>query len=84
VRFSYTTGGELLTHGLRLGEIVYVEAFGQPIVILGSLQAADEVFDKHGAVASDRPKSIMLKLYAPSLFYSRRSRSIWVSPAGAA
>jgi hypothetical protein len=76
VRFLYATRVGLLTHRLCLGEIVYVEAFGQPIVILGSLQAADEVFDKHGAVASDRPKSIMLKLYAPSLFCIRGSRSI--------
>jgi hypothetical protein len=37
---------------------MYVEALGQPIVILGSLQAATDMFEKKGANCSDRPKSV--------------------------
>jgi hypothetical protein len=44
------------------GEIVYVEVLGQPIVILGSLKATTELFERRGANCSDRPQLWMQRL----------------------
>jgi hypothetical protein len=41
---------------------VYVEVLGQPIVILGSLKATTELFERRGANCSDRPQLWMMKL----------------------
>lgn len=43
----------------RAGEISYLSIFGQPMIILNSLNAISELFQKRGSKYSDRPRSIM-------------------------
>jgi hypothetical protein len=44
------------------GDVVYLDAGGQPIVILGSQRAAVELLERRGAIYSSRPKSHMLEM----------------------
>jgi hypothetical protein len=44
------------------GDVVYMDAGGQPMVILGSQRAAIELFERRGATYSSRPKSHMFNL----------------------
>jgi hypothetical protein len=48
----------LYTTYVGSGDVVYLEALGQPIVILGSMQAAADMFEKNGVNVSDRPQSV--------------------------
>ena len=38
-----------------LGNIVYADAAGQPLIILGDVDDANEILDRKGATCSDRP-----------------------------
>lgn len=40
------------------GDIIYIKTFGQPMIILGSLKAANELFDKRSSIYSDRPRMV--------------------------
>ena len=42
------------------GDIIYVYAFGNPIVILNSAQAAKDLLENHGANYASRPYRTML------------------------
>ena len=44
------------------GDVVYLNVLGQPMVVLNSLQAAQDLLDKRSANYSDRPDSVMTKL----------------------
>ncbi|KAI1794937.1 hypothetical protein LXA43DRAFT_94640 [Ganoderma leucocontextum] len=44
------------------GDVVYLTALGQPIVILGSPRAIFELLDKRSALTSDRIQSPMVPL----------------------
>jgi hypothetical protein len=44
------------------GDVVYLDAGGQPIVILGSQRAAIELFHRRGSIYSSRPKSCILDM----------------------
>jgi hypothetical protein len=57
------------------GDIVYLEALGKPIVIIGSLHTAIELLEKRGANFSGRPQSEMTKLYVSS-YLSRGSSEL--------
>ncbi|KAF5330223.1 hypothetical protein D9611_010590 [Ephemerocybe angulata] len=46
----------------EFGDIMYLEALGQPIVLLNSLSRATEVYDKRGVQYSDRPHLPILGL----------------------
>ncbi|THU99416.1 cytochrome P450 [Dendrothele bispora CBS 962.96] len=46
----------------KYGDIVHVKVFQQHIVLLGSFEAAQAMFDKNGALFSDRPYNVMLPL----------------------
>ncbi|KAH6912002.1 cytochrome P450 [Coprinopsis sp. MPI-PUGE-AT-0042] len=49
------------------GDVVYVQIFKQPMIILDSLQAARDLLDKRSAIYSDRPRFVLLsELYAAS------------------
>lgn len=49
----------------QIGEISYLSVFGQPMIILNSLEAINEIFLKRSAIYSDRPKSIIAgEMYA--------------------
>ncbi|KAI9459465.1 cytochrome P450 [Lactarius psammicola] len=43
----------------RFGDLMYLNAFGKPIVILQSLKAAFELLDKRANISSDRPRYIV-------------------------
>ncbi len=44
---------------LSAGDIVYLDALGQPLIILGSHEVASELLDKRSADYSDRVPSVM-------------------------
>ena len=47
---------------LIAGDVVYLEVLGQPIIVLGSHEAALDLFEKRSAIYSDRMPSVMVKL----------------------
>jgi hypothetical protein len=47
----------------QYGDIVYVEALGQSVVILGSAAAVNDLFEQRSAIYSDRPVTPMVELY---------------------
>lgn len=58
-----------------VGEVLSVEVLGQPIVIVTSAAAAEELFERRSAIYSDRPRLVMIaELYvAPLLDLSQQS-----------
>ncbi|CAA7262652.1 unnamed protein product [Cyclocybe aegerita] len=46
--------------GAEYGDVVYLSTFGQPLVILNSLQAARDLLDKRSSIYSDRPRFVLL------------------------
>jgi hypothetical protein len=46
----------------QYGDVVYINALGQKIVILGSGTAVSNLMEQRGAVYSDRPQTPMVKL----------------------
>jgi hypothetical protein len=48
-----------LTHR-RIGDLIYIYTFGNPIVILNTAQAADTLLDKRGNQYSSRPQRPMI------------------------
>ena len=44
------------------GDIVYLNALGKPMIILGSLEAAIDLLDKRSATYSGKPYSAMGEL----------------------
>ncbi|KAH9041418.1 cytochrome P450 [Lactarius hengduanensis] len=72
-----------LVTGGTPGDMMYLNAFGQPIVILQSLKAAFELLDKRANISSDRPRYIVAHeilsggLFTASMIYGdlwRRTR----------
>ena len=41
---------------------MFLKLFGQPVLVLDSYAAANELLDKRSAIYSDRPESIMAQL----------------------
>ncbi|KAH9001032.1 cytochrome P450 [Lactarius akahatsu] len=67
----------------RFGDMMYLNAFGQPIIILQSLKAAFELLDKRANISFDRPRYIVANeilcggLFTASMIYGdlwRRTR----------
>jgi len=52
-------GGEILTR-TRLGELIYLNAAGQPIVVLNSQRLAMELLDQRSGIYLDRPRNIVV------------------------
>jgi hypothetical protein len=48
----------------QYGDVVYINALGQKIVILGSAQAVSDLLEQRGSIYSDRPTTPMGKLCA--------------------
>ncbi|TFK92448.1 cytochrome P450 [Polyporus arcularius HHB13444] len=46
----------------KYGDVVHLNVLGQPVLILGSYQAACDLLEKRSSNYSDRPSSIMVKL----------------------
>jgi hypothetical protein len=52
------------SHGLfltriRSGELIYLNAAGQPIIVLNSQRVAADLLDRRAAIYSDRPRYIV-------------------------
>lgn len=45
-----------------IGDVMYFEALGKPLIILSSAQAAKDLLDRRSSNYSTRPQMIMLKL----------------------
>jgi hypothetical protein len=43
----------------RLGDLIYLNAAGQPIIVVNSQRIAVDLFDRRAAIYSDRPQSIV-------------------------
>ena len=46
---------------LGAGDIIYIYAFGNPIIILNSAKAANDLLDKRSAKYSSRPVCLMVQ-----------------------
>jgi hypothetical protein len=44
----------------RYGDVVYIEALGSKIVVLSPAAVINELFERHSAVYSDQPLTVML------------------------
>lgn len=53
--------------------MVYVEAMGQPILVLGSLERTEELMEKHATMYSDRPTLPIGQLYVLSALSTCRN-----------
>jgi hypothetical protein len=61
----------------RYGDVVYVEALGQKIIILGSADAVNDIMERRGNIYSQRAGSIMIcELYVLSLLFLRHNANI--------
>lgn len=47
------------THRIS-GDVMHVEALGQHIIILNSVESANELFERRSSTYSDRPEAVML------------------------
>jgi hypothetical protein len=63
----------------RYGEIVYVEALGSKIVILGSAAVITELVERRSAIYSDKPSTAMVELYNCLLLRPTRADSDWLN-----
>jgi hypothetical protein len=43
----------------RTGDLIYLNAAGQPIVIINSQKVALELLDRRAAIYSDRPRNVV-------------------------
>ncbi|PIL29134.1 hypothetical protein GSI_09183 [Ganoderma sinense ZZ0214-1] len=60
----------------KLGDVVYLQVFGQSIVVLGSPDAIFEYLDKQSANTSDRVQTPMIELNIKALFVYRSGSSL--------
>ncbi|KAF7303973.1 Cytochrome P450 [Mycena indigotica] len=49
--------------GKKFGDVICLRVLGSTIVVLNSLQAAEELLDKHSAIHSDRPVFTLYELF---------------------
>ncbi|KAJ7804266.1 cytochrome P450 [Mycena olivaceomarginata] len=49
--------------GKTYGDVIYLQVPGRSIIILDSLQAAEDLFDKRSLIYSDRPKFPLFELF---------------------
>ena len=43
----------------RSGDLIYLNAAGQPVVIINSQKVAVELLDRRAAIYSDRPRNVV-------------------------
>ena len=43
----------------RTGDLIYLNAAGQPVVIINSQKVAVELLDRRAAIYSDRPRNVV-------------------------
>lgn len=49
-----------LTNSWDLGDIVYLNVLGSPVVVLNKFEHAHELLDKQGSTYSDRPRMVYI------------------------
>lgn len=42
------------------GDVIYLEALGQKIIVLNSIQAAEDLLERRSAIYSDRSGTVMV------------------------
>ena len=42
------------------GDVMHLEAFGQHVIILNSMKAANDLFERRSTIYSSRPVTVML------------------------
>ena len=52
-----------VTHIFVTGDVIYLEVFGRPIVILNSIEATSDLFEGRFTMYSDRPEFPFARLY---------------------
>ena len=45
---------------MHTGPLVHLQAFGRHVVVVNTLEAVSDLFDKLGAIYSARPRAVML------------------------
>ena len=43
----------------RTGDLIYLNAAGQPVVVINSQKVAVELLDRRAAIYSDRPRNVV-------------------------
>ena len=66
---------------VRIGDIIYLNAMGQPIVVLNSASVAADLFERRANIYSDRPTMIVTHEYLCGglLFFTARYGEMWVT-----
>jgi hypothetical protein len=52
----------------RPGDLIYLDAAGQPVVIINSQRVAAELLDRRAAIYSDRPHNVVVDVITGGLF----------------
>lgn len=55
VCYDFMWSYSALAQAFYSGDLVYIEALGQPIIVIGSYEVANELLGKRGVIYSDRP-----------------------------
>jgi len=63
VRRVYLISQNPFTNSATIGDMVYLEALGQPFLLLNSLKRSTDLLDKRSAVYSDRPTLPVFELF---------------------
>lgn len=69
------------------GDLMYLEFFGKPTIVINSQEIAHELLEKRGAKYSDRPRMVTLaEMYVRPLIVTRRqwysSQTMLISEVG--
>ena len=60
------------TRSLIPGTVIHIHAFGKPMIILNSYEAAKDLLDRRGAIYADRPRLVLLQELYVSIQHWRR------------
>lgn len=52
--------GDSLNYDIIKGDIIHVDVFGQPFLIVSSLKIAEDLLEKRSSIYSDRPHFVRL------------------------
>jgi hypothetical protein len=54
----------------RSGGLIYLDAAGQPVVVINSPKIAVELLDRRAAIYSDRPHNVVFDIMAGGVFFA--------------
>ena len=58
-----------VVHWSRSGDLIYLDAAGQPVVIINSQRVAAELLDQRATIYSDRPHNVVADMITGGLFF---------------